>query len=161
MDNLRFPRGLQTWTILIGALSALLGLFSLWVFWAFFLNYIDNYELGYRFDNRTGQITVYDHPGYIIETPYLVSVHSIDLRPIQVCITAGYSGSVNQRVLNCKLVQFDKRGLDTFVAWHGRGDYSNYELKELLKIYAYDENSDEYPFLKVLKELEAKGAGAP
>src|SRR5579863_1592770 len=74
-----------------------LPLFCLFWFWALFVNYVDNYQLGYKFDARSGQITILSHSGYVVTPPFVVSVHHIDLRPMQVCISA------IQRVLNCKL----------------------------------------------------------
>lgn len=126
--------------------------------WAF----VDNYELGYKFDMTNGQITILDRPGYHFITPIVESVHTIDTRPRQVCINAGEgtNSSANRRVLNCKLVQFDKAGLMLFLEWHGRNDYEGTVFDDLLKIYAYDGSGKEYPFLKVLRELKA-GEDAP
>lgn len=124
--------------------------------WAF----VDNYELGYKFDMRSGAITVLEHPGFHMVVPIFESVHTIDTRPRQVCINVGADSgttgsSANCRVLNCKLVQFDKAGLSLFLEWHGRDDYSGQTLDDLLKIYAYDGSGKGYPFLKVLRELKA------
>jgi hypothetical protein len=134
------------------------------------VTFIENYELGYKFDTRNGQTTIIDRTGYIVEPPFIVRVHTIDTRPVQVCINA------NARVLNCKLVRFklkvkdakgnwvfNKAGFDLFIAWHGRNDYStesgassSANLKDILMSYAYDGSKDleaNYPFLEVMKEL--------
>ena len=124
------------------------GLVLLILFRMMFVNYVDNYQLGYKFDARTGYITVLPHQGYVVTPPFVVSVHTIDLRPMQVCISA------IQRVLNCKLVQFDQEGLDLFLSWHGRANYPMVSLQDILKNYAYDGGGRAYPFLKVLKELK-------
>lgn len=129
-----------------------LGCAGLGTFRVGWVAYIDNYELGYKFDNRTGKITVYDHPGYVIEEPFLVSVHTIDLRPMQVCINA------NARVLNCKLVKFNPDGLDLFLSWHGRGNYDATALNPILMSYAYDGSGATYSFLTVLRELKTDAA---
>lgn len=125
------------------------------LFRGLFLDYVDNYEFGYMFDARTGDLYPLLEPdgspkqGYIFSWPIVQSVHTIDTRPMQVCINA------NSRVLNCKLVQFDPKGLMTFVSWHGRGDYSiEYSLKDIMLSYAYDPSNQSYPFLKILKELK-------
>jgi len=137
-----------------------------------FVNFVDNYELGYKFDARTGQITILPHTGYVVTPPFIVSVHHIDLRPMQVCI------STIQRVLNCKLVQFnpDKEGegVQLFLKWHGRQDYdgpdttsrqsssgaSSYTyFQSALLNYAYDGNEGSYPFLTVLRELKSESVG--
>ena len=126
--------------------------------WAF----VDNYELGYKFNKIDGTITVIEHPGYISRTPFLETVQTIDLRPRQVCINVGYSSgsdSPNRRVLNCKLVQFDPKGLALFLSWHGRDSYEGSTLDDLLKIYAYDGTGRNYPFLKVLRELKTDDSG--
>lgn len=147
---------------ILGCISVVMILISFFFFvflkpWAF----VDNYELGYKFDMRSGAITVLDNPGFHAVVPIFESVHTIDTRPRQVCINVGGDGTVadsssaNRRVLNCKLVQFDKKGLNLFLEWHGRADYSGATLDDLLKIYAYDGSGKGYPFLKVLRELKA------
>ncbi len=131
-------------------------LFPLLLFRMMFVNFVDNYELGYKFDSRTGEITILEEPGYYVTLPLVVSVHTIDLRPMQVCINA------NSRVLNCKLVQFDKAGVKLFLSWHGRASYegpgsgtsSATTFSEILKSYAYDGSGKSYPFLTVLRELK-------
>lgn len=122
--------------------------------WAF----VENYELGYKFNMANGQITVLDRPGYHFITPVFESVHVVDTRPRQVCINVGAdttSSSANRRVLNCKLVQFDPEGLMLFLDWHGRSDYYGPAFDDLLKIYAYDGSGKTYPFLVVLRELKS------
>ncbi len=126
--------------------TALLVLFIFRIGW---VNYVDNYELGYKFDARTGRISVLLHTGYVITAPFLVSVHTVDLRPMQLCISA------NKRTLNCRLVKFNSEGLLTFVSWHGRGDYDidsevTGSLRDIMKSYAFDGSGTTYPFLTVL-----------
>lgn len=124
-----------------------------------FVNWVDNYQLAYKFDSRTGAITRLDGHGYYITPPVVVSVHHVDLRPMQVCINA------NQRVLNCKLVEFNPQGLELFLSWHGRNDYegpgtsgqaTTTAFSEILKSYAYEGTGKAYPFLKVLRELKTE-----
>jgi hypothetical protein len=137
--------------VIVG-LAMILGI----AFRVLFLNYIDNYEFGYMFDAQSGSLYALVDPdgepkqGYIYSLPFVQSVHTIDTRPMQVCINA------NSRVLNCKLVQFDPNGFRTFLAWHGRGNYGANEgnLKDIMLSYAYDPSKQEYPFLKILKELK-------
>ena len=84
---------------------------------------------------------------------------------MQVCINA------NARVLNCKLVSFDPAGLDLFLSWHGRNDYSGpgvstagtttataSNLENILMSYAFDGSGKSYPFLKVIRELRPEEA---
>jgi hypothetical protein len=119
-----------------------------------FFDFVDNYEMAYLFDKRKGEIYVLKDEkgnlknGYIFSYPFINSVHKIDLRPMQVCINA------NSRVLNCKLVEFNPKGFDLFIEWHGRADYTAYQLKDIMTSYAYDESSQKYPFLNILKELK-------
>lgn len=130
-----------------------------------FVDYIENYQLGYQFDARTGEITILPHAGYVVTPPLVVKVHHIDMRPMQVCISA------IQRVLNCKLVQFNPQpeAVRLFLAWHGRQDYngpgtssgqgtsgaSSYTyFQSVLLNYAYDGGGKSYPFLTVLRELK-------
>lgn len=132
-----------------------------------FVNFVDNYELGYKYDLlEGGKIThlftidtdgdttnfAYDglrpQTGYFVTPPFFVKIHTIDLRPMQVCINA------NSRVLNCKLVRFNPAGLDLFLSWHGRGDYTAVTLNPILMSYAYDGSGKVYPFLDILRELK-------
>jgi len=149
-------------TIKIGVrigLSILLVLFCLGFFRCAFVNFVDNYELGYKFDTRTGEITVLKETGYFITPPVFVKIHTIDLRPWQVCINA------NKRVLNCKLVKFNPAGLETFISWHGRNDYDGESemaggLRDILKSYAYDGSGKNYPFLEVIRDLRPDAESA-
>ena len=67
----------------------------------FFVKFVDNYEFPIMFDRSTGKIeAVLDSDGnpkigYILYTPILMSVKTIDTRPFQVKISA------NNRVLSC------------------------------------------------------------
>jgi hypothetical protein len=113
-----------------------------------FYSFVDNYELAYKYNRRTGEVSRVGRTGYIWALPILENIHAVDLRPMQVCINA------NSRVLNCKLVQFNPKGLELFLSWHGRDDYSYYALNPILMSYAYDGSEKEYPFLTVLRELK-------
>ncbi len=137
-----------------------LAIIGLLLFRIIFVNFVDNYELGYIFDSRTGQIQVLDRTGYVVTMPFMQSVHTVDLRPMQVCMNA------NARVMNCKLVKFNPDGLDTLLAWHGRQNYdggnsnnareggSGGNLAEILKSYAFENKGKNYPFLIIISELE-------
>lgn len=122
-----------------------------------FVTFVDNYELGYSYNSITGDMKLLDRQGYIFAFPFVMNVHTIDLRPTQVCINA------NSRVLNCKLVQFNPDGWKLFVDWHGRDDYYNSNmnsptsgnLNQILMSYAYEGTGKEYPFLKILRELKS------
>lgn len=115
--------------------------------------FVENYEFAYKFDKVTGvteQLVNKDGTymrGFIRHRPIVDAIHTIDLRPMQICISA------NSRVLNCKLVRFDPKGFKLFIDWHGRGDYNRENLKDVLMSYAYDPNYDgsEYSFLKIDK----------
>jgi hypothetical protein len=111
-------------------------------------NFVDQHEIGYSFDKRTGIIKILPRSGWHLRNPFLMSIHSIDKRPMQVCINA------NSRVLNCKLVAFNPAGLELFIKMHGRdaADASG-ALAEILKSYAYDGSDGDYPFLTILREL--------
>lgn len=134
---------------IIGVITLMCLLFGPIVFRAGWVTYIDNYELGYSFDTRTGKIEALDRTGYVITPPFLMKVHTIDLRPMQLCISA------NKRTLNCKLVKFNPEGLLLFVSWHGRDDYDidsdlTGSLRDILKSYAFDDSGTEYPFLTLM-----------
>jgi hypothetical protein len=150
MENLsNLAKGLIT----VAAL-ALITLFVAITYRTAFLTYVDTYEFAYQFNGLTGELKALVNEdgtpkqGYIYSWPIVISVHTIDVRPMQVCINA------NSRVLNCKLVQFDPAGWKTFVAWHGRNDYSQSALNSILMSYSYDPSNKSYPFLKITKELK-------
>jgi hypothetical protein len=136
---------------LVGPIVLAAVAFIIWC--CFWVHFVDNYQLGFVYDKYLGKTERVAHTGWVVRAPWRYSVHSIDLRPSQVSIAA------NSRILNAKLVQFDPRGLDTFVAWHGReaGDNSA-ALYEILKSYAFDkDNGRDYPFLYVVSELAPNG----
>lgn len=132
------------------------------------LTWTENYQFVYAFDKWTGDKYPINHTGYVYAPFWLKAIHTIDLRPVQVKISA------IQRVLNAKLVHFDPYGKDPktgeygwqmFIRWHGRGDYegpgtiSNQNTAndnlfvQILTNYAYDGTSRSYPFLVIEKEL--------
>lgn len=112
------------------------------------ITFIDSHEFAYKYDKITGEISEIDRTGYVMNAPFITSVHTIDLRPMQVCISG------TNRILNCKLIEFNKEGFRLFISWHGRADYQQGHLfEELLKGYAYDE-TNKYPFLNIVKELK-------
>lgn len=138
-------RNMLIWTAAL-AVVALVGFIFWWIFW---VTTVDNYELGFVFDRVTGKIEKVEKQGWVIRTPIRYSVHTLDLRPYQLTISA------NERVLNAKLVRFNPEGLETFVEWHGRsaGD-STSNLKEILKCYAFDmADGKDCPFLTVLQDI--------
>lgn len=175
-------------SLVVAIVLAFIGLLA---FRALCVDFVDNYKLAYTFDKRGGKITrLYSYEtrngktvrvnktGYIVTPPFLVKVHSVDLRPMQVCINA------NQRVLNCKLVQFNPEGvdqttglnsLDLFLSWHGRDDYDapsssssstsggtgTTPFSEILKSYAYEGSGKSYPFLTVIRELGSNELANP
>ncbi|MBP9687018.1 MAG: hypothetical protein KBD66_04440 [Candidatus Doudnabacteria bacterium] len=129
------------------------GLIGWGFFYALFVDFVDNYELGYKYDARSGKVERIGRTGYVITWPFVVKVHKVDLRPMQVCNNA------NSRVLNCKLVQFNGDGLELFLSWHGRNDYSgDSNLSDILRSYAYDGSGKAYSFLKVIRELKPEEA---
>lgn len=144
-------------TVIAAAWSFAIILIALIGFRIGWLKFVDKHELGFLFDKQTGSITIVQHAGYIRVTPFFLEGHTIDLRPSQVCNNA------NTRVMNCKLVQFDPKGLAKFIEWHGRdaGGVSR-ELYEILKSYAFNvDNGRDCPFLKILDEMERKSISSP
>ena len=155
------PGKALVWLVGFAIVIACLGLTYFWSCY----KYVDSYQLAYSF-NKWGnsKIETVNHTGYVKAIPLYNEVHTVDLRPMQVCISA------NGRVLNCKLVEFNPDGLQTFLSWHGRGDYQGpgnttvgiqgctTQFCEILKVYAYDEKGTVYPFLKITKNTTAEAA---
>jgi hypothetical protein len=133
-----------------------IGLVVVWATWVWWVEFVDTYQQGYVFNTRSGKIVLLERTGYFIRQPIFEQYHTVDLRPMQVCINA------NQRVLNCKLVQFNPKGLELFLSWHGRRNYEGpgngradqTDFSEILKSYAYEGTGKIYPFLIVLRELK-------
>jgi hypothetical protein len=137
------------------AVLAGFGFVGLIMFRLTFVTFVDNYKLGYIYYGRTGQIERLTRTGYVVTTPVLNAVHSIDLRPGQVCMNA------NARVLNCKLVRFNPDGFDKFIEWHGRGagEATGVDVYEILKSYAFNVNEGrDCPFLTILDDMRRKNA---
>jgi hypothetical protein len=157
-----------------------LGLVRWWCF-----SFVDNYEIAYKYSYWGGGIERVKGAGpdgrgggYVWAPFWLYGVHTVDMRPMQVCINA------NQRVLNCKLVQFNpdgidpatkQRGLELFLSWHGRNNYEGpgnassgssnstetTTFSEILKSYAYEGTGKVYPFLTIIRELKSDQTGTP
>lgn len=143
----------KTWTNIGVVIGVILGIALILLISS--VNFVDNYQMGYKFDTRTGEITILDEVGYYVTPPIIVKIHTVDLRPWQVCINA------NKRVLNCKLVQFkrDKKGLELFISWHGRKNYEGGpeetgSFTDILKSYAYEGSGKNYPFMTILRDLK-------
>jgi len=144
-----------TISVVLGSVVA--GVMGFFFFWLFWLTFVDNYEYGFTYDKFTGKIEPVEHTGWVVRTPWRYAVHTIDVRPYQVSISA------NERILNAKLVRFDPEGIETFVAWHGRsagGDKT--QLLEILKCYAFDrEEGRDCPFLEVVSVLSPGQTATP
>lgn len=149
------------WATLFSIIISLtfVGLVGFTVWRVLWVTKVDNYEMAFNYNWWTGQVEKIDRTGWIIRWPIVNSVHSIDLRPYQISITADIqrnvssgSSGIGARILNAKLVSFNPKGLDTFIKWHGRsaGDDTR-EMLEILKAYAFarDEGRD-CPFLTVI-----------
>lgn len=168
------PKALKWIGITVAGILTL-AIVGLLIFRMVWVDFVDYHNLPYKYDRRTGQITVLTdtlvdittgekrvayRTGYIVTAPFLVKVHEIDLRPMQVCISA------IQRVLNCKLVKFNPEGIALFLQYHGRGDYENSPdargnpstFNEIMKAYAYEGKGKHYPFLTIISELGADSA---
>lgn len=149
---------------LIGLGIAVVSLLVLWgLFRGIFMDFVDNYELGYKYDKRTGKTEILKDSGYYVNWPIMVQIHTIDLRPGQVCMNA------NSRVLNCKLVKFNPEGFEDFLAMHGRGagegsssqQGSSGAIYEILKSYAFDVSGGaDCPFLIVVDDMRRKDSGS-
>jgi len=151
--------GLAKFGISLAALFVV-ALIGLGLFRLVFVTFVDNYELGYIYHARTGKVEVLGRTGYVVATPFVNSVHAIDLRPGQVCMNA------NSRVLNCKLVKFNPAGFEKFIEWHGRGAGDSSEgvskVYEILKSYAFNVNEGrDCPFLIILDDMRRKDASTP
>lgn len=123
--------------------------------------FVDKHETCFVYNRFTGDIEIPDRTGYIVRGPIKYSVHTIDMRPYQLSITAdivsgaGKSSGISSRVLNAKLVRFNPAGIQTFVSWHGRSAGDNLaNLLEIMKCYAFDkEGGKDCPFIIVLNEI--------
>lgn len=142
-------------SVLVVLISVVSIILLLTLFRATCVKFIESHELGYKFNANTGETTTIKRTGYVVYIPFIEEVHVVDLRPVQVCLNA------NSRVLNCKLVRFNPKGLTLFLSWHGRADYTMSSMSggttsqfvEILKSYAYDGSDNieqRYPFLEIM-----------
>ena len=135
------------------------------------VNFVEPTEMGYKYNKITGQIDSLERSGYFITWPIVEKIHTIELRPFQVCISS------NGRVMNCKLLKFNPKGFRKFINLHGRNSYSipsmtsnpnGSEFSDIMKGYAYESYGkldssqskyslieDKYPFLTILQEVSA------
>lgn len=148
-------RNLSLWQkfgVVLGVVATFV-VICLCAFRLFFVSFVDNYELGFVYNKFNGKIEILSHTGWIVVNPLRDEVHSIDLRPGQVCMNA------NSRVLNCKLVRFNPKGLPTFLEWHGRqaGQSTMHDgtsIYEILKSYAFNvKGGADCPFLIIEDEM--------
>lgn len=146
--NVTWSRVFARTGYLVGG-GVVLGFIGLVLFFWTCVSFVDNYELGFVYDRMTGKIETINHTGWVVRMPIRYNIHSIDLRPYQISISA------NQRVLNAKLVRFNPEALSTFVEWHGRSAGDNlYNLLEILKCYAFDrDGGKDCPFLVIVSEI--------
>ena len=116
-----------------------------------FVNHVDQHEFGYMVERlKGGKLSTIAQKGYIVTPPFVTKVYTIDTRPAQRCITSGRA-TVNQRVLNCKLVSFNPLGLDEFITLHGVQEGN---VSDILEPYAFDQLSRPYTFL-IIKDASA------
>lgn len=139
--------GRFTWAAIIFVVFTLIGGL---LFKGCCVDHVDNYQMGYKFSSLSGEITVLPRAGYFVNPPLVVKVYTIDMRPMQVCVSA------NQRVLNCKLVRFNQNGFRKFIEWHGADNYDKYKLEDILKSYAYEDAGKSYPFLDIIREMKTE-----
>jgi hypothetical protein len=154
-------RQVSRWLAIIAVATIVIGV----AYFCTCYKFVDSYELGYSFSKwGDSKIERMANTGYVKRIPFYNEVHTIDLRPMQVCLSA------NGRVLNCKLVEFNPDGLQTFLSWHGRDNYKGpgnttvgiqgctTQFCEILKVYAYDEKGTVYSFLKIVKNTTAEAS---
>ena len=142
------------------------GLIGLAIFRMFFVTMVDNYEFAFNYNRVTGTVEKIGRTGWVVRSPFIHAVHTLDTRPYQISITANIQrnlassgqGGVSARVLNAKLVRFNPAGLETFIEWHGRSagdDLDN--MLEILKAYAFNQNGGrDCPFLTIVDELSPR-----
>lgn len=144
-------------------ICALLGtpLLLFLIFYFGFVTHVDAHEMGFTFNRWTGEIKEVDKKGWVVRNPVVYGVHTIDLRPFQITITADLA--VSERILNAKLVQFNPDGLNEFVAWHGRnGGKTRTRFVEIMKCYAFAvDGGESCPFITVSQHVEPGQVGIP
>jgi hypothetical protein len=109
--------------------------------------------------NRVSGETKLDTPGWNISAPW-VAVSKVDIRPMRVCVTSSGRG------FNCKLVRFEPKGFQEFVAtegfryywWANRISFNfGYDqeyrgMKDIMRGHAY--GIQKYTFLTVVQDYE-------
>lgn len=139
-------------------IAIILGIMAvgLFLFRIFCVNYIEPHEFGYKIEKlEGGKMSLVQEKGYIVTLPIVTKIHTIDLRPRQVCQNVGNIGSsgsvdgLNSRVLNCKLLAFNPVGLTNLIALHGIQEDN---ISKILGLYAWDQLGRTYPFLTIVEQ---------
>jgi hypothetical protein len=163
----------DNWPVIIGAIVTigLIGLLMAGSFRVIFCTFTDNYHMAYEYNTFTGELKVLEGSGYWVRNPIKYKIHSIEMRPMQVTVLKGGigngvgngTGGIGRRILNAKLVEFNPKGFDTFMKWHGRGaGETQAELAEILSCYAFDvDGGKDCPFLTVKNQLAHGQGGEP
>ena len=135
------------------ALGALVVLTIIGAFYAIgCISIVDRHEFGFVYDEWNGKIVENDCRGWIMRPWPKYSTYTKDCRPYQVQVTA--DTHIGKRVLNAKLVRFNPKGIETFIAWHSKdAGTTTSELLEILKCYAFaPDGGKSCPFIEVLNE---------
>ncbi len=124
----------------------------------FCIHSVGKHEIGFTYNRFNGEIKILNRQGWFWFWSPKYVVHTIDQRPYQIKITATLG--IGDRVLNAKLVKFNPKGLDQFVAWHGRDAGDNVRpLQEIFKCYAFaPDGGASCPFIEVISETSPTGA---
>lgn len=144
----------KTKKVVVAAVVPLMLLFG---FYLLFVHYTDINQVAVVWNTASGRRSLDSVAGFNLTGP-LVRVSRIDIRPQRVCV---YSSG---RVYNCKLVRFDPRAWEAFVALEGARYYwlgnrisfnwgydEEYRgIEDLLRGYAF--SPTKYPFLVIERE---------
>lgn len=115
----------------------------LFFFWIFCLNYLGVGAIGIARNSLTGQMHLQDLPGWYLTSPF-VKVAKLSTLPMVADLPS------EAKVVNRKLVRFDKKGWKQFVEMQGFYYYGG-SLNNILRGYAF---SGDWLFLEILQEVE-------
>lgn len=123
----------------------------LFIYFLASISHVEKHEFGFSYNKFTGEVESLQRAGWHFRPAIKYSVHTIDERPYQIRVSANMS--IGERILNAKLVRFNRNGIDQFISWHGRdaGDNIN-NLKEVFLCYAFaTDGGASCPFITIEK----------
>lgn len=117
------------------------------LFWLCCLNHVDVTDIGVAYNSINGTVTVQEHPGWYVTSPFVRVAHLSTL-PMRVTIPS------NATIINSKIVRFRPEGTADFIHRQGFSWQLNSEQENIMLGYAY--SGQTFPFLEIVEEAHSQ-----